>query len=197
MATEEVNKPQSSLPPYSEMIFAAISEEEEGSSSKSAISKHIELTYEGLLPEDHITLLSHHLNKMKDSGELVLTKNNDYMLPTAPTPKRGRGRPPKAKKDSSLPPKVAAVTLTPSRGRGRPPKAKELSDDVLVVPVAPVAEKETSVGSPKRGRGRPPKKPRTDEEAKMTVAESKVVMGSGRPRGRPPKVKPQLGTVGV
>ncbi|TQD96760.1 hypothetical protein C1H46_017653 [Malus baccata] len=64
--------------------------------SKSAIAKHIESTY-GDLPETHATLLAHHLNMMKNTSELVLVKNN-YMKPNpnAP-PKKGRGRPPKAK----------------------------------------------------------------------------------------------------
>ncbi|KAM1091743.1 hypothetical protein FF1_019193 [Malus domestica] len=48
-------------------------------SSKFAIVKHIESTYGDLL-ESHTALLAYHLNKMEDTSELVLVKNN-YMKP--------------------------------------------------------------------------------------------------------------------
>ncbi|CAB4295803.1 unnamed protein product [Prunus armeniaca] len=103
MATENSDNPPvppppaPSLPPYPEMIMAAIEAlNDSNGSNKSAIATYIESTY-GDLPPAHATLLAHHLNKMKQSGELVLVKNN-YMKPdpNAP-PKRGRGRPPKPK----------------------------------------------------------------------------------------------------
>ena len=95
------------------MILAAIEAlDEAGGSNKSSISKHIEDTY-GSLPAAHATLLSHHLNRMRQSGELVLVKNN-YMKPdpNAP-PRRGRGRPPKPK--------------APKEKKVRTKKAKELT----------------------------------------------------------------------
>ncbi|TKY56712.1 HMG-Y-related protein A [Spatholobus suberectus] len=55
---------------------------EPSGSSKSAISKHIESTY-GELPDSN--LLVQHLNKMKESGELVFLKNN-YMKPDPNAP---------------------------------------------------------------------------------------------------------------
>ncbi|XP_059643828.1 HMG-Y-related protein A-like [Cornus florida] len=130
MATEEVSKPQS-LPPYPEMIFAALDslDEKEGS-NKSSISKYIESKY-GDLPAGHSTLLSHHLNKMKDSGELIFLKNN-YMRPdpTAP-PRRGRGRPrkdpnapPAPKKHRAAEPAAAPAVSKTGRPRGRPRKVK-------------------------------------------------------------------------
>ncbi|KAM1191485.1 hypothetical protein ACFX2I_011952 [Malus domestica] len=71
------------------MIMAAIEALNDSyGSSKSAIAKHIESTY-GDLPESHTTLLAHHLNKMKDTGELVLVKNN-YMKPDPNTVVRSR-----------------------------------------------------------------------------------------------------------
>ncbi|KAJ1387086.1 Winged helix-like DNA-binding domain superfamily [Sesbania bispinosa] len=174
MATEEVNK-SSSLPPYPEMILKAIEAVgDSNGASKSAISKHIESTY-GELPAGHSTLLSDHLDKMKDSGEIVFMKNN-YMKPdpNAP-PKRGRGRPPKPK--DPLPP-VAA--LSPPRPRGRPPK------DPNAPPKSPSAPVSGGSGRP---RGRPKKIARTE----VTSSPS----STGRPRGRPPKVKPQLTEVSV
>ncbi|XP_042499258.1 HMG-Y-related protein A-like [Macadamia integrifolia] len=172
MATEEVNKPPS-LPQYSEMIFAAIAAlNDKNGSNKSEISKYIESQY-GDLPAGHPTLLSHHLNRMKESGELILVKNN-YMRPdpNAP-PKRGRGRPPKPK--APLPP---GHVPPPPRPRGRPPKPKDPNE---------VAAPKVSSGKP---RGRPPKMPR------LTGASTTTATGSPRPRGRPPKVKAQFASVG-
>ncbi|KAG1334162.1 putative HMG-Y-related protein A-like [Cocos nucifera] len=79
------------------MILAAITAlNEKNGSNKSAISKYIESSY-GELPQSHSSLLTAHLARMKESGELLLIKNN-YVKPgpDAP-PKRGRGRPPKPK----------------------------------------------------------------------------------------------------
>ncbi|KAG5236780.1 hypothetical protein OIU76_011595 [Salix suchowensis] len=170
----------STLPQYPEMIMAAVEalNEKEGS-NKTSISKQIESTHPDL-PPAHGTLLSHHLNKMKESGQLVLVKNN-YMKPdpNAP-PKRGRGRPPKPK----LPTPPGSVA-GPPRPRGRPPKPRD--------PFAPVASpKKKSPGSG-RPRGRPPK----NANRPVSAASSGAVPPSGVPRGRgrPPKVKPAVAPV--
>ncbi|XWS63949.1 hypothetical protein CRYUN_Cryun06bG0145400 [Craigia yunnanensis] len=169
MATEGGPPPsqQSSIVDYSQMILEAIEAlNEKAGSNKSAISKHIESTHSDL-PPAHSTLLSHHLNKMKQSGQIVMLKNN-YLKPdpNAP-PKRGRGRPPKPK--IPLPPGTAGSS---SRPRGRPPKPKD--------PLAPPKPKTTAgTGRP---RGRPPKK------AKSGTATAPPPPGVKRGRGRPPKV---------
>ncbi|CAK7326774.1 unnamed protein product [Dovyalis caffra] len=158
----------STLPQYPEMIMAAIEalNEKEGS-NKTSISKEIESTHPDL-PPAHSTLLSHHLNKMKQSGQLVLVKNN-YMKPdpNAP-PKRGRGRPPKPK----LPTPAGVVAGSP-RPRGRPPKARD--------PFAPVASPKKKSASPGSGRprGRPPKNAGTAVPAASPAA----AQPSGAPRG--------------
>ncbi|XVE85440.1 hypothetical protein DITRI_Ditri17bG0091200 [Diplodiscus trichospermus] len=171
MATEEANSTQgpppqqSSIPDYPQLILAAIEAlNEKGGSNKSAISKHIESTHPDL-PAAHTTLLSHHLNKMKQSGQIIFLKNN-YLIPdpNAP-PKRGRGRPPKPK--DPLPP---GTVVSPPRPRGRPPKD----------PFAPPKPKITA--STGRPRGRPPKK------AKTATAAAPPPPGVKRGRGRPPKV---------
>ncbi|KAK4278022.1 hypothetical protein QN277_015922 [Acacia crassicarpa] len=167
MATE----PSPSLPPYPEMIMKALEAlNEPAGSSRSAIVKHIEATY-GELPPSHSTLLTSHLNKMKESGELVFAKNN-YMKPdpNAP-PKRGRGRPPKPK--APLPP---GTVLSPPRPRGRPPKDPS---------AAPTPKTSTGSGRP---RGRPKKAARTSPESGPVVS---------RGRGRPPKEKPAMPEVSV
>ncbi|KAK9276222.1 hypothetical protein L1049_006732 [Liquidambar formosana] len=189
MATEESSNPPAqpppapSLPQYPEMIIAAIEAlNDKNGSNKSAISKYIESTYSDL-PAAHTTLLSHHLNKMKQSGDLALVKNN-YMKPdpNAP-PKRGRGRPPKPK--VPLPP---GTVLSPPRPRGRPPKPRD-----PFAPPAPPKKKAAPSGSGKP-RGRPPKK------AKVTAAPAPAAAsasGAPRGRGRPPKVKPSVAAVGA
>lgn len=166
MATQESAPVPTTLPQYPELIISAIEAvDDKNGANKTTISKHIESIY-GQLPAAHSTLLSHHLNRMKQSGQLVLFKNN-YLKPdpNAP-PRRGRGRPPKAK---TSPPPDAVVS--PPRPRGRPPKT--------VFPEAPVAAEKTkspSVSGRKRGR---PKKSESGAKG----------------RGRPPKVKPDATAV--
>nr|DAD32129.1 TPA_asm: hypothetical protein HUJ06_010980 [Nelumbo nucifera] len=156
------------------MILAAIAAlNEKNGSNKSAISKYIESQY-GDIPAGHSQLLSHHLNRMKESGELIMVKNN-YIKPNPDgPPRRGRGRPPKPK--IPLPP---GTVLLPPRPRGRPPKPKD--------PSAPVVPKVSS-GRP---RGRPPKKARP---AGAPTAASGLPT---RPRGRPPKAKAPFAAVAV
>ncbi|KAJ4973285.1 hypothetical protein NE237_006459 [Protea cynaroides] len=164
MATEEVNK-SSSLLQYHEMIFAAIAAlNDKNGSNKSAILKYIESKYRDL-PAGHSALLLHHLNKMKNNGELVMVKNNYMRANLSSPPKRGRGRPPKPK--VPLPP---GYIPPPPRPRGRPPKPRD--------PNA-VASPKVSSGKP---RGRPPKMIGSAGSAKATTT-----TGTPRPRGRPPK----------
>lgn len=150
-----------------QIIMEAIDtlKEKEGS-NKSSIGRYIESTY-GDVPAGHMSSLTEHLNKMKEDGEIVLVKNN-YMRPdpNAP-PKRGRGRPPKAKDPNAPEVPVAATPATdgPSRGRGRPRKD----------PNAPPSVKKAKTEKPK------------DPTPSKT----------GRPRGRPRKVQPQLPQNGV
>ncbi|CAL9099696.1 HMG-Y-related protein A-like [Musa acuminata AAA Group] len=181
MATEEVSKPPSH-PTYPEMIMAAIEAlDEKGGSNKSAIARHIASTYQDL-SESHASLLTAHLARMKESGELLFVKNN-YMRPGPDVPpKRGRGRPPKPKPE--LPPGETAAPRPPPRPRGRPPKPKD--------PVAAAVAKATS-GMPRR-RGRPPKKVARSAgtEAGSSTAPATAGGGVKRGRGRPPKVKPAV-----
>ncbi|KAF5750133.1 HMG-Y-related protein B-like [Tripterygium wilfordii] len=170
------------LPQYPELIMAAIEAlNDPNGSSKSAISKQIEETYADL-PASHSTLLSHHLNKMKQIGQLAMVKNN-YMKPdpNAP-PKRGRGRPPKPKEP--LPPRAE---LPPARPRGRPPKPKD-----PFAPAPPAKPKSSSSGTG-RPRGRPPKRAKT---AASAPASAPSTGAAPRGRGRPPKVKPAVEPVG-
>ncbi|XP_057786276.1 HMG-Y-related protein B-like [Salvia miltiorrhiza] len=152
------------LPQYPEMILAAI--EALGGSNKSSILRHIEAAY-GTLPPAHSALLTHHLNKMRSSGQLHFIKNN-YLIPDPNSPpRRGRGRPPKPK--TPLPP---GVVLLPPRPRGRPPKSRD----------TPPTTATTTTNLSGKKRGRPPKA--------VAVVGACVAPAVTRGRGRPPKVKP-------
>ncbi|KAJ4833561.1 hypothetical protein Tsubulata_018766 [Turnera subulata] len=96
------------------MIMAAIEDlDDKNGSNKSAILNQIEATHPNLPAAAHATLLSHHLNRMTETGQLALVKNN-YMKPDPNAP------PPKPK--TPLP----SVTVVSSpRPRARPPKAKD------------------------------------------------------------------------
>ncbi|CAI9276219.1 unnamed protein product [Lactuca saligna] len=147
MATEEdTNLP--SLPPYPQMIFEAIDalKQKEGS-NKSSILNHIESTY-GNLPSGGTALLTDNLKNLRDSGELVLLRNN-YMRPDPNSPlKRGRGRPSKPKDPAALEKNPTAESGSEvKRGRGRPKKD----------PNAPLAAKKVKIST---GSGRPRGRPR-------------------------------------
>ncbi|CAI9275942.1 unnamed protein product [Lactuca saligna] len=158
--TDSPASPYQVLPKYPEMIFAAIEAVDvKNGANKSAISKQIEDTY-GSLPAAHSTLLSHHLNKMKASGELIIVKNNYVKPDPNASPKRGRGRPAKPKE-----PLPEGIVVSPPRPRGRPPKPRD--------PLAPVTD------STPRPRGRPKK-------VQDPLAQTPVKVGPSRPRGRPP-----------
>ncbi|KAM0872664.1 hypothetical protein ACQ4PT_038589 [Festuca glaucescens] len=173
------------LPPYPEMILAAIEAlDDKSGSNKAAISTYIEENYENL-PSAHASLLTANLASMKEGGKLAFVKNN-YLKPAAaePTPKRGRGRP---RKDPNAPPPPPKDPSAPKRGRGRPPKAKD--------PVAEAVAKATK-GMPKSGRGRPagkspaPKKAKVVKEPKPApAADASGSAPAKRGRGRPPKAK--------
>jgi hypothetical protein len=165
------------------MILKAIEAlNDNNGSNKSSISKHIESTY-GDLPARHSALLTHHLNKMKDGGELVFWKNN-YMKPdpNAP-PRRGRGRPPKPKEP--LPP---GLDLGPARPRGRPP------NNPNAPPKPPKVKISTGCGKP---RGRPRKMARPSGGLGGTAMAVPAATTTGKPRDRPPKVKDQVTEVSV
>ncbi|GMJ03711.1 hypothetical protein HRI_004040300 [Hibiscus trionum] len=67
-------------PPYSSMIRQAILKlNDDCGSTEEAISMHLEKEYRGL-PWAHASFLSHHLNKLCSSGELICVSNERYMI---------------------------------------------------------------------------------------------------------------------
>lgn len=175
------------LPQYPEMILTAIEElNEKNGSNKTSISKHIESTY-GNLPSAYSTLLTHHLNRMKSSGQLVFFKNN-YLKPDPNSPpRRSRGRPPKPK--ASIPP---GTVLPPPRPRGRPPKSRDPSD-----PPPPPKQKPASATTSVSGRkrGRPPKA--STEQVPTDTPGPSTTGGEPRARGRPPKAAAEHGITDI
>ncbi|RDX93260.1 hypothetical protein CR513_24505, partial [Mucuna pruriens] len=180
MAIEEINR-TSSLPPYPEMIMKAIEALGMNGGNKTTISTYMKSTY-GKLPPTHSILLSSHLNKMKESGEIVFWKNN-YMKPNPNAqPKRGRGRPPKPK--VSIPPQAI---LSLPRPRGRPRKDPNAPPKTSSVEVpsgsAEVPSGSTDVPS---GSGKPRGRPKKIARIEVTATMPSSIR---KPRGRPPKTR--------
>ncbi|GAA0161988.1 chromatin/chromatin-binding, or -regulatory protein [Lithospermum erythrorhizon] len=207
--------PTPNFPSYPEMIMRAIDElNDKKGSNKSTIAKHLESTY-GTLPPAHSALLSHHLNKMKQMGQLLMVKNN-YMMPNDPNapPRRGRGRPPKPKAPLPLgyvpppprprgrPPKdphslnlkLPSVGSVSGRKRGRPPKSGNSLVESVPRPIGVNSSVELVLppigvsGGERRGRGRPPKE-RDPNSPTLGLTSWPTTVGSitGRKRGRPSK----------
>ncbi|KAI3797495.1 hypothetical protein L1987_32752 [Smallanthus sonchifolius] len=113
-------------PPYAEMITAAITAlKDKDGSSRQAISKYIEKEFTNL-PPTHSTLLTHHLKRLKNLGQLVMVKHS-YMFPRS-----GQFQPPVLDFSGVTDANVAAdgfnLESPPSgsskRKPGRPPKLK-------------------------------------------------------------------------
>lgn len=167
----------------------------------AAISRHIEAMY-GDLPAAHSTLLSHHLNRMKQTGDLVMYKNNYLRPDPTRTSRRGPGRPPKVRvlpvsgdvASAVLPVSgdVASPVLpvsgdgpspTPKK-RGRPVKSGASAGDV---PQGPHGS----------GKGFDSMRKSVDSKAILVTARERNKpakisdpegsLRSHRPRGRPPK----------
>ncbi|XP_027343891.1 histone H1-like [Abrus precatorius] len=199
LADNATENPNPNHPSYDEMIHAALGAlKEKDGSSKRAIGKYIEQTYKDL-PPTHSALLTHHLNRLKASGHLVMVKKS-YKLPgshpsqpSSPQTQRPRGRPPKPKlptQPQSQPtePVWAALGLSDDpaaqsakRGPGRPRKIGALP-----------------VGSPVPGRrGRPPgsgrsKLPKRPGRPPKPKSVSAFSSGLKRRPGRPPKIQSNL-----
>ncbi|XP_059664921.1 uncharacterized protein LOC132311171 [Cornus florida] len=86
-------------PPYSAMIHRALQElNEEGGSSEESISNFIRKEYKEL-PWAHSVFLNHHLGKLCVSGEIVLTRDNSYLLAGAIRKQKPSSRRPSKRKE--------------------------------------------------------------------------------------------------
>ncbi|KAL2941384.1 HMG-Y-related protein A [Bienertia sinuspersici] len=173
------NPLNSPFPDYTQMIMSAIEElDEKEGSSKEAIIDYIESNYSDLSPS-LATHVSHTLDKLRQTGQLLMLKDDCYAILKSSSEanglsmepiKRGRGRPPKPKTDAP----VGVVPSSP-RPRGRPPKPRD--------PLAPTPTKPPSSGRP---RGRPRKNPQEGGPGPVPVP-GPTVVGVKRGRGRPRK----------
>ncbi|KAL2461728.1 high mobility group A5 [Abeliophyllum distichum] len=118
-------------PTYAEMITAAIwALKERNGSSKRAIAKYIETQYSNL-PPTHSALLTHHLKRLKNNGQLLMVKNS-YKLPrstTVPVTANGNGN------SISVP-----ASVGPKRRPGRPPKNAQAAVPNVIPVFAPEAQ---------------------------------------------------------
>lgn len=200
----------SSHPPYAQMITQAISAlKERNGSSKSAITKYIEQNYTNL-PGTHSALLTQHLKRLKESGQLVMVKHSYKLAGSAPQvqsngPKRGPGRPPKPKftavnilaqdVQATLPQQVNA---TAGPGPISVPESVFQSLGLVDGPVKKRPGRPKKVGSvavagagagaagllqnPSAARKKRPGRP-----SKKAAGNAVLVSASGKPRGRPPR----------
>ncbi|EEF27887.1 histone h1/h5, putative [Ricinus communis] len=199
-------------PPYTDMIYAAITAlKERDGSSKRAIAKYIERVYPGL-PPTHSALLTHHLKRLKNTGLLVMVKKS-YKLPRSDDTvatnniNSSTSNNINAVGHSALPPNPAVTNSGPKRGRGRPPKPKpevvpssiqpisQPNAASVMVPVglsistqpinsAPAATviQPPNVGQPQMGVKRGRGRPK-----KVAGGGAAAAVLGGKRRGRPPK----------
>ncbi|KAM0043591.1 putative linker histone H1/H5, domain H15, AT hook, DNA-binding protein [Helianthus debilis subsp. tardiflorus] len=122
----------SAHPPYPEMIMAAIAAlDDKDGSSRQAIAKYIEREYSNL-PPTHPNLLTHHLKRMKNEGQLIMIKHS-YAFPP---PRSVPFQPPTTVMDNHFTDYTitgatdegfvnsASASVTPRRKPGRPPKPR-------------------------------------------------------------------------
>jgi len=175
-------------PPYAEMIYKAIEAlKEKDGSSKRAIGKYIEHVYKQVLPPEHTTLLTQHLNHLKSAGLLIMFKKS-YKLPSSLPP------PPTLNRSDHSESHLPFTPLT-QRGRGRPPKPKPNpipnAQPVFVSLDPPPTTAVEPVLSIKRGRGRPPGtfRSKSIKRPGRPLKPKSVSNGLKRRPGRPPKTQ--------
>ncbi|GAV78987.1 Linker_histone domain-containing protein, partial [Cephalotus follicularis] len=184
-------------PPYAEMICEAIGAlKERNGSSKRAIAKYIEKVYTTTnLPPTHSALLTHHLKRLKNNGQLVMVKKSYKLSPATSIPRSDAIIGPNNIAPPVHVPSPAPLSISPApplptsgptkKGRGRPAKPKPKPN----VPGPLVVSGAGPVQQPKRGPGRPPKNG-------PVVSVGPVLPGgplmAKKGRGRPPKA----GTIG-
>ncbi|KAI7726907.1 hypothetical protein M8C21_014903 [Ambrosia artemisiifolia] len=110
------------------MITSAIGAlDDKDGSSRQAITKYIEREFSNL-PPTHPNLLTHHLKRMKNQGQLIMIKHS-YALPPPPRSVPFQQPAPAASADNHFTDysitSAAAATDTPRRKPGRPPKPRQ------------------------------------------------------------------------
>lgn len=157
------------------MITAAIlwdsSQGKAGGSSKRAIAKYIDRVYTNL-PPTHSALLTHHLKRLKNAGQLVMIKNS-YQLPVVAAATAAsatavplRSAPPQQQQPQPPPQQqqyqpTDTISPTSKKRPGRPPKPKPLAQPTTAA-ASPAPVNGPSTG--KRPRGRPPRQQQQQQQ---------------------------------
>ncbi|KAJ7970280.1 HMG-Y-related protein A [Quillaja saponaria] len=175
-------------PPYSQMIYQALNEE--GDSSKESISAYIKAKYPDL-PWAHETILSHHLGKLRERGEIVTNSINGFFSfpknEKYPQLQLEYSRNDATGLDNFAAEPLAIVGVAEDNAevkrrvgrRGRPAKSKRVNDEMGSLQLG---QKQT------KRRGRPPKKQWKEEMMVEVEADCEQAM---RRRGRPRKPRPE------
>lgn len=192
------------------MITQAITAlKERNGSSKAAITKYIEQNYSNL-PGTHSALLTQHLKRLKEGGQLSMVKHSYKLAGSASSQlqsngsKRGPGRPPKAKftavnipaEDVQAQATLPQQQVNATAGPGPIPVHESIFQSLGLVD-GPVKKRP---GRPKKaGAGAGAGAVELQENSVVAVkrgpgrppkrkgGNAVVVSASGRPRGRPPK----------
>ncbi|KAJ0547187.1 putative linker histone H1/H5, domain H15, AT hook, DNA-binding protein [Helianthus annuus] len=167
----------SAHPPYPEMIMAAIAAlDDKDGSSRQAIAKYIEREYSNL-PPTHPNLLTHHLKRMKNEGQLIMIKHSYALPPPRSVPfVPDEQQPPEIQ---PYPPQFETQTQT-HLGQGESEGNYAEPPIFASLGLADDAPRENALVSAKRGRGRPPK------SANASGGTASVGGSEGRrKRGRP------------
>lgn len=159
------------------------------------VVEEVEPVVEMPSPEEPVTEASNDQDASLGSTDTVVRTSQS--LSQAP-PKRGRGRPSKASRNSleSVGDELAEVPAQPPKkqGRGRPPKAalkkEEQAPEPIKIspqPLSPTPTKETIEEPKKRGRGRPSKISAANKAAEAQKPSPDVEQPVKRGPGRPSK----------
>ncbi|KAK0605072.1 hypothetical protein LWI29_022489 [Acer saccharum] len=171
------------------MIYATITTlKKKNRSSKIVIGKHIEQSYSNL-PANHSTLLTQHLQRLKNTGHLLMVKKS-YKLPRcdAPVPETNNNN----NQDNAVNISSSAHGSKTSRGPGRPPKnlnavkAQPVSVSIGLVDQTP------HLTPAKRGRGRQISGPPVGLGGRADAVVPKLKRRTKRHVGRPKKVQVQV-----
>ncbi|KVI07811.1 AT hook, DNA-binding motif-containing protein [Cynara cardunculus var. scolymus] len=189
-------------PPYAEMITAAITAlKDKDGSSRQAISKYIEKEYTNL-PPTHSVLLTHHLKRLKNQGELMMDfQTQTHLAPTGQDlhlhygsgsdfqGNSGGGAEPLFASlglgDDGVvvpsPPPTENTSVVAKRGRGRPPKVAGSCGFDVAGPGGDIAGSGGEIQARKTGSGRPVRKPKM-MSVLMGTNGGRVKKGRGRPK---------------
>ncbi|KAK0604289.1 hypothetical protein LWI29_014190 [Acer saccharum] len=174
------------------MIYATITTlKKKNRSSKIAIGKHIEQSYSNL-PANHSTLLTQHLQRLKNTEHLLMVKKS-YKLPRcdALVPETNNNN----NQDNAVNISSSAHGSKTSRGPGRPPKnlnavkAQPVSVSIGLVDQTP------HLTPAKRGRGRQISGPPVGLGGRADAVVPKLKHRTKRHVGRPKKVQVQAQSI--